>query len=58
MAAASFIVYLIATNSCVAFFIGLSGISFARFYLDIHPRTKLAILEADDCVGGVWSSCK
>ncbi|KAF4627203.1 hypothetical protein G7Y89_g10950 [Cudoniella acicularis] len=36
----------------------LSGLAFARFYLDIHPQTKLAVLEAGDCLGGVWSSSR
>jgi len=36
--------------------IGLSGISAARFYMDIHPECRLAILEEDVVVGGVWSS--
>ena len=35
---------------------GLYGIQAARYYLDIHPYAKLAILESDDVVGGVWSS--
>ncbi|PQE12547.1 hypothetical protein CJF30_00002425 [Rutstroemia sp. NJR-2017a BBW] len=37
---------------------GLSGLAFARFQLDIHPKTRLTILEADDCLGGVWSSSR
>jgi hypothetical protein len=37
--------------------IGLSGLAFARFQLDIHPEARLTILEADDCLGGVWSWC-
>ena len=37
-------------------YLGLSGIAFARFYLDIHPESKLLILEQDSCVGGVWSA--
>ncbi|CAG8956469.1 hypothetical protein HYFRA_00003854 [Hymenoscyphus fraxineus] len=37
---------------------GLSGLAFTRFYLDIHPQTKIVILEADDCLGGVWSSSR
>lgn len=35
---------------------GLSGLAFARFYLDIHPEARLVILEEDVCLGGVWSS--
>ncbi|KAI9650211.1 hypothetical protein NHQ30_000224 [Ciborinia camelliae] len=35
---------------------GLSGLAFARFYLDIHPEANLIILEEDKCLGGVWSS--
>ena len=37
---------------------GLSGIAFARFYLDIHPASSLTVLEDDVCVGGVWGACK
>lgn len=35
---------------------GISGICFARFFLDIHPECRLAILEQDGSLGGVWSS--
>lgn len=35
---------------------GISGIAAAKFYLDIHPRCKLVILEKDASVGGVWNS--
>ncbi|KAJ8070314.1 hypothetical protein OCU04_000694 [Sclerotinia nivalis] len=35
---------------------GISGLAFARFYLDIHPEANLVILEEDVCLGGVWSS--
>lgn len=35
---------------------GISGIAFARFYLDIHPAARLALIEEDSCVGGVWNS--
>ena len=35
---------------------GLSGIAASRFYLDIHPNCRLAILEEDACVEGVWSA--
>lgn len=35
---------------------GISGIAFARFYLDTHPESELAILESDDCIGGAWSA--
>ncbi|CAF9928254.1 hypothetical protein IMSHALPRED_007420 [Imshaugia aleurites] len=35
---------------------GLSGIAFSIFHLDIHSECKLAILEEDTCVGGVWSA--
>ncbi|TGO63002.1 hypothetical protein BCON_0016g00950 [Botryotinia convoluta] len=34
---------------------GLSGLVFARFYLDIHPEAELVIIEEDRCLGGVWS---
>ncbi|CAG8978239.1 hypothetical protein HYALB_00009136 [Hymenoscyphus albidus] len=37
---------------------GMSGLAFTRCYLDIHPQTKIVILEADDCLGGVWSSAR
>lgn len=36
--------------------IGLSGIAFARFYLDTHPECRLMIFEKDGCIGGVWSA--
>ena len=36
---------------------GLSGLAFSRFYLDTHTKCKLAILEEDTRVGGVWSAC-
>ena len=39
-------------------YLGISGLAFARFYLDIHPECRLALLEEDSCVGGVWSSSK
>ncbi|OKL61617.1 hypothetical protein UA08_03612 [Talaromyces atroroseus] len=35
---------------------GLSGIAFARFYLDIHPEARLVIFEKDAGIGGVWSA--
>ena len=35
---------------------GISGIAAARFYLDIHPNCRLAILEQDNCLGGVWNA--
>ncbi|TGO18081.1 hypothetical protein BTUL_0012g00250 [Botrytis tulipae] len=34
---------------------GLSGLAFARFYLDIHPEAELVIIEEDRCLGGVWN---
>ncbi|KAL8838533.1 MAG: hypothetical protein Q9170_002113 [Blastenia crenularia] len=37
---------------------GISGIAAAKFYLDIHPNCKLAILEKDHSVGGVWNSAR
>lgn len=36
--------------------LGLSGIAFARFYLDTHPECRLTIFEKDGCIGGVWSA--
>ena len=35
---------------------GLYGIQAARYYLEVHPEAKLVIFEADDVVGGVWST--
>ena len=35
---------------------GLSGIAAAKFYLDIHPQSRLVILERDNSLGGVFSS--
>ncbi|EED15453.1 dimethylaniline monooxygenase, putative [Talaromyces stipitatus ATCC 10500] len=35
---------------------GLTGIAFARFYLDIHPEARLVIFEKDADIGGVWSA--
>ncbi|KAK8102081.1 flavin-binding monooxygenase-like protein-like protein, partial [Apiospora sp. TS-2023a] len=40
---------------CVVVGAGLSGIIAAQRLLQAHPETRLAILERDDCVGGVWS---
>ncbi|ESZ97631.1 putative dimethylaniline monooxygenase [Sclerotinia borealis F-4128] len=37
---------------------GPNGIVVARFYMDIHPTCRLAILEQDTVVGGVWSSAR
>ena len=34
----------------------ISGIAAAKFYLDIHPNCRLAILEQDHCLGGVWNA--
>lgn len=34
---------------------GLSSIIAAQRMLQAHPETRLAILEGDDSVGGVWS---
>ncbi|KAF3920289.1 hypothetical protein AA313_de0209196 [Arthrobotrys entomopaga] len=34
---------------------GLYGIQSARTYLEIHPKAKLAILEASEYIGGAWS---
>lgn len=36
--------------------LGLAGIAFARFYLDIHPECRLTIFEKDEHIGGVWSA--
>ncbi|KAF2117286.1 putative dimethylaniline monooxygenase [Lophiotrema nucula] len=35
---------------------GLSGIVAAQRLLQVHPETRLTILERDYCLGGVWSS--
>lgn len=35
---------------------GISGIVTARFYLDTHPNSNLAIIERDGAVGGTWGS--
>lgn len=36
----------------------MCGIVAARFYLDVHPNSKLVILEKDTCLGGVWNLSK
>ncbi len=36
--------------------LGLYGIQAARYYLDVYPKASVVLLEADDCIGGVWSS--
>ncbi|KAK7917792.1 flavin-binding monooxygenase-like protein-like protein [Apiospora marii] len=41
-------------DSCLASQ-GLTGIIAAQRLLQAHPETRLAILERDYCVGGVWS---
>ncbi|KAL2036379.1 hypothetical protein N7G274_010900 [Stereocaulon virgatum] len=35
---------------------GMSGIAAARFYLEVHPESRLVILEQDTCPGGVWNA--
>ena len=45
-----------AYESLCSYYLGISGLVFARFYLDIHSGSRLAILEEDSSVGGVWSS--
>lgn len=37
---------------------GIYGIQVARTYLELHPARSVAILEASDSVGGVWSNGK
>ena len=37
---------------------GISGIAAAKFYVDAHPKSPIAILEKDRCHGGVWNSSK
>ena len=38
--------------------VGISGIAFARFYLDVHPETRLVIIEKESEIGGTWSKCR
>ena len=38
--------------------VGLYGIQAARYYLEVHPNAKLVLLEADDVIGGTWSSSR
>ena len=38
--------------------LGISGIYAAKFYLDIHPECRLAILDKDQYVGGTWNSSR
>ncbi|KAK8091771.1 hypothetical protein PG997_002132 [Apiospora hydei] len=40
---------------CIIVGAGLTGIIAAQRLLQAHPDTRLAILERDYCVGGVWS---
>ncbi|KAK8037662.1 dimethylaniline monooxygenase [Apiospora marii] len=40
---------------CIVVGAGLTGIIAAQRLLQVHPETRLAILERDYCVGGVWS---
>lgn len=35
---------------------GIYGLQAARTYLEFHPTDKVLILEADSCIGGVWSA--
>jgi dimethylaniline monooxygenase (N-oxide forming) len=35
---------------------GISGIVTARFFLDIHPNCRLAVIERDGAVGGTWNA--
>lgn len=37
---------------------GISGIFAAKFWLDIHPDSRLIILDRDSCIGGTWNSRK
>lgn len=45
-------------RSLLLLLLGLSGIAFARFYLETHPTARLAIFEKDAGIGGVWSAGK
>ncbi|TVY93237.1 FAD-dependent monooxygenase [Lachnellula willkommii] len=35
---------------------GISGVFAAKCYLDLHPDSRLVILDRDSCVGGTWNS--
>ncbi|KAJ5897190.1 dimethylaniline monooxygenase [Penicillium tannophilum] len=35
---------------------GISGIFAAKFWLDMHPESRLIILDKDNCVGGTWNA--
>ena len=35
---------------------GTSGIAAAKFYLDFHPNSQVAMLERDNGPGGVWNA--
>ncbi|KAF2869540.1 hypothetical protein BDV95DRAFT_577622 [Massariosphaeria phaeospora] len=37
---------------------GLSGISAARFYLDVHPESNVVVLEKDTSIGGPWGKSR
>jgi dimethylaniline monooxygenase (N-oxide forming) len=34
---------------------GIAGIVAARLYLDVHPKSNIAVIERDGSVGGTWS---
>jgi len=36
----------------------LSGIALARFYLDVHPSSRVVIIEKESEIGGTWSKCR
>lgn len=38
------------------FNLGISGVFAAKCYLDLHPESRLVILDRDSCVGGTWNS--
>ncbi|KAF1996572.1 FAD/NAD(P)-binding domain-containing protein [Amniculicola lignicola CBS 123094] len=38
--------------------IGLSGIAAARFYLDVHPESRVLIVERDSSIGGPWGKSR
>lgn len=55
MATKTFISLLLLTRDVST---GIYGIAASKFYLDAHPKCRLAVLEQDRCPGGSWSSSK
>lgn len=50
--------YNIVTSTLTTSDVGVSGLSAAKFYLDVHPDCRLSILDRDHFVGGTWNSSK